>query len=1501
MRMPTPMLVTPLAPEIVVEGVAEAVEPLEELSLLGHEIERRYNKPLTRDGERTEAPVAEELMHVRVDPAFKHIDIKQAIEYGVDRFSDSIPLLRKTLADISKIHPVVTVVVLAFEAVIELEITRRENDRRVTVLFVEMKEVMSVITHFKDLKSTDVGRDGIILGTRLRELAESTAEDIKQCANLCDVFLKSKILLRVLKGPLWAERFASCMERFARRKEEYSLALAMHTASTVTKMAVDVDQINAKMDLMSELFTQWMSAGERKLSAQVEKEGGAARVRHDDPALKRLMGSMGAKEPAAGVSLGRPAVEERVKGAQPEVKSVGHKRAQVKGTDSGRDNSFGLDDLKKELREDLDDTIERNFTIFLKKYDFQAQLMSDRIIHAVEAAVAGGTHSRIKNADLQRLWKDMNWTGVVKGRLLVHALREHYSNTEDVTATTLADSDKPKPAMNDKWALEYLNVAWLHPIMEAIDDDTSGYISVSEVNRFMQRLPAELGWSLPHWLAYWAVGWRCATTMYLKEIHGMIKEFHTYLPSVLAINRPPIDAYLKLTPAWTLLQGMDCYDDPMLCERFKGYIDWEEARIKSNLEQFNYRIDAPDTLGLVAGSVRIERYIAPLFCLLMRNDLRKVKAARTFILAQEEFDSSTTSMSIIDVALSQRTSELRETFIQRKLDPTVELQKFASGLLKYFDRSEVTIPGEWWQRTDSQIDVWYSAATAMYYQIEDVDIAGIETLKELPLDTSVYDSVESVTEEDLTSHPLVQAIVGNWNGFLYEPGCYPTRPMTTLFFHAAPPKPPSTEPDDKPVKESYPFVCEGTDYEGSEYIVNGSCTAAEDGRVHVEWCMEYDGDEVLYFDGLILDEWTLSGRQSYDRDRPEDVFLILKKVPAEYLSFRPSPLELNSQPYPFADQVGDVTPEERARAYWRYALNAVQHDLRRKRWTWPYFAERRRVRNLWLDLRSSEAGNLSDEDLREVHLLTTPADARLYNSITEHHNRMVAPYDNWVCDACARPLRLTVVICLQCLSNNYRSVVAFCDNPYCYGSEREGLYSADGSPHLAAHNMVKCRSLVLIPYLPSIQTQAWAGLLRAVEEIEAVEAQQAKESMASVISLVVSSHISYQGQGGNQLDSPSDSSRDGPEQNEEPKDLSEPPPDMPVPEGEGAKLEELPDTLAIPQMPDAAQSRWSLRSLLSNAVPPWTRRTAPETSAADASSTLVESHAARNAPQVVDAVDDGTVKEDAPEVVAPGVVVVAEPPPDDTCIELTGHAETEDEQASPDGISRCDGTEEEAHTDDDAESIYATAPPSFVSEAWSIERPSTWASVPQRRCQCLVCSTPVGMGSWFCIQCNDFVCTDCDSRRLIRCVACDTPFPQPRWYYGMGPLDDFRCDLCMAFRRPGFVLRPPHVHTHTVLLCKRAHLPPPSRPPSPSPFPGAGALDASSRPAPPLVDERLAAMEAQMGAVGARLEGIDGLKDEVAAVGARLDGLEALQRQVAQIHEMMARLLEERGRGGSGS
>lgn len=50
-------------------------------------------------------------------------------------------------------------------------------------------------------------------------------------------------------------------------------------------------------------------------------------------------------------------------------------------------------------------------------------------------------------------------------------------------------------AAKDDWAYHYISLAWLQPIMEAFDDDGSGYITVTEVNRFTETMPKDLKWT----------------------------------------------------------------------------------------------------------------------------------------------------------------------------------------------------------------------------------------------------------------------------------------------------------------------------------------------------------------------------------------------------------------------------------------------------------------------------------------------------------------------------------------------------------------------------------------------------------------------------------------------------------------------------------------------------------------------------------------------------------------------------------------------------------------------------------------------------------------------------------------------------------------------------------------------------------------------------------------------------------------------------------------------
>jgi len=43
----------------------------------------------------------------------------------------------------------------------------------------------------------------------------------------------------------------------------------------------------------------------------------------------------------------------------------------------------------------------------------------------------------------------------------------------------------------DAWAIKYIDVIRLQPILEAIDDDASGFITIGEMNRFTASRPID--------------------------------------------------------------------------------------------------------------------------------------------------------------------------------------------------------------------------------------------------------------------------------------------------------------------------------------------------------------------------------------------------------------------------------------------------------------------------------------------------------------------------------------------------------------------------------------------------------------------------------------------------------------------------------------------------------------------------------------------------------------------------------------------------------------------------------------------------------------------------------------------------------------------------------------------------------------------------------------------------------------------------------------------------
>ena len=89
------------------------------------------------------------------------------------------------------------------------------------------------------------------------------------------------------------------------------------------------------------------------------------------------------------------------------------------------------------------------------------------------------------------------WRRNVKTRLFVMTLRDNYSDIPTHASAVVTHALGNATAGNshkDDWAFEYINVTYLQPIMEAFDDDGSGYVTITEVNRFVDALPAEIEW-----------------------------------------------------------------------------------------------------------------------------------------------------------------------------------------------------------------------------------------------------------------------------------------------------------------------------------------------------------------------------------------------------------------------------------------------------------------------------------------------------------------------------------------------------------------------------------------------------------------------------------------------------------------------------------------------------------------------------------------------------------------------------------------------------------------------------------------------------------------------------------------------------------------------------------------------------------------------------------------------------------------------------------------------
>lgn len=150
--------------------------------------------------------------------------------------------------------------------------------------------------------------------------------------------------------------------------------------------------------------------------------------------------------------------------------------------------------------------------------------------------------------------------------------------------------------------------------------------------------------SLPHWLAFWAVGepnisphptnisiiagFKWSIIDYAQKIENLFAKMEGVRTMVLPPNREVVDKYLAFV--WVLVHSLTAATSSLLSsglddtEKFKLHLEAEEARLEKNLRAVDYVIDGIDTLKLITGGGRIEKvriqHCAPRYLTLIFSD-----------------------------------------------------------------------------------------------------------------------------------------------------------------------------------------------------------------------------------------------------------------------------------------------------------------------------------------------------------------------------------------------------------------------------------------------------------------------------------------------------------------------------------------------------------------------------------------------------------------------------------------------------------------------------------------------------------------------------------------------------------------------------------------------------------------------------------------------------------------------------------------------------------------
>ncbi|KAF5375792.1 hypothetical protein D9757_011207 [Collybiopsis confluens] len=282
----------------------------------------------------------------------------QLVQSEIDKMSTRSEILLNALGELQKIHPFVSIAVLALRTAIKLEVTRRDNDRRVLTIRIAMNDLFTVILLIKDIPrdSDKPDLNNLSIKSRFEGRLEVIAADIQNCARDCDIFQGKHTIVKFFTSPEWEKRFEDILTSFKQHQQNIHGDLTILIGAGMKEAQTMLMKISetTSMTLLLQLLR---SPKEQELQRFVEENGGPARFLEDNQLMQELVIKTGDSE-----------------------------------TMSLNELTELSNEIKREVKKTVKESIEENFELFSGKFlaqqgqlkdhlDTSIQREGDRIIH----------------------------------------------------------------------------------------------------------------------------------------------------------------------------------------------------------------------------------------------------------------------------------------------------------------------------------------------------------------------------------------------------------------------------------------------------------------------------------------------------------------------------------------------------------------------------------------------------------------------------------------------------------------------------------------------------------------------------------------------------------------------------------------------------------------------------------------------------------------------------------------------------------------------------------------------------------------------------------------------------------------------------------------------------------------------------------------------------------------------------------------------------------------